>query len=161
MERVLSIISIVTFLLIFAFEQTTANPLEIEKKAEVYGKEWNGESIRRSIQLYEESAKLWLQTNQISKGTNNLREIVNLKILLSQPSEALKSLKKAQNIDNKEQNIFGIIENLFLEFQIELNLGNLDKSEKSSPAGTESGKTQRQQTKSNFDYLCRSLVLLP
>lgn len=125
-----------TFLLLvitihFVFAQQNDNKIaeQLNHKAESLSKQWDGESIRRSISLFEEAAKNWLKKNEPDKATNCLRETVKLQTILSDSDEALKILKTATNVDNANNNLFGKIENLVLEFFIQLDLGNLEKSE--------------------------------
>jgi CHAT domain-containing protein len=128
------LLSVLFFCMLFTLltdtfaENTNENETEIEKSAENLSQEWNGESIRHSVSLYQEVANDWLNKNEPNKATNCFREIIKLKVLLNEPNEALKIIETASKIDNKNNNLSGKIENLSLEFMIQLDLGNIEKS---------------------------------
>lgn len=112
--------------LVFA-EQPIEDIFEIEKRADKLSKEWNGESLRHSVLLYERAYNYWLNKNASNKASECLREIVRLKLKISQPNEALAELKKLKIID--KNNSVGKIENLSLESTIQLDLGETDRGE--------------------------------
>lgn len=107
-------------------EQTAAN---LEVQAGKAFREWNGNSIRQSVNLYSRAAEIWEKLNNKEKASDCFRQIAQSENLLGNNQQAFAALEKALEFDQSGENVDGKIKSSSLLSKLYLKIGNKMKSE--------------------------------
>ncbi len=100
---ILSILFLTAPILSFSQNLTDRNISGFERTAEDLSKEWNGESIRRSIDLFKNIVEFHLQSERFAKASKSLNRIAELEDILGNYEAAVLSLQRALEIENKNR----------------------------------------------------------
>ena len=103
---------------------------KIENEAVKSSKEWNGDAIRRSANLFLQAAEERKNAKQPHNATENLRKSVHLFLLLGDYQSGLIHLSKALKSDEENNYLEGKIKTLSLLSKLSLNSGKTDESKK-------------------------------
>ena len=109
--------------------QTNFSSDDLSRQAEIYAEKWSGESVRRSIGLYEELFKKYKSGGEFLKAERTLIEVARLFLLLEKYNDAESKLNEALKFDSKTDDEDCRAEILSLLSSIALRNGNLKKSE--------------------------------
>lgn len=107
-------------------EQTAIN---LEAQARKAFREWNGDSIRQSVNLYDQAAEIWEKLNNKEKAAECFRQIAQAENLLGNNQQSFAALEKALEFDSSGESIDGKIKTFSLLSKLYLKIGNKMKSE--------------------------------
>ncbi|MCD9189218.1 MAG: CHAT domain-containing protein [Pyrinomonadaceae bacterium] len=106
-------------------EQTALN---LESQAGRAFQDWNGSSMRRSVDLYRQAAEIWKEINDPRKASECFRRIAQAENLLGNNEAAFAEVKTALEIDQTSGNIDGKIKSLSSLSRLYLKIGNKKES---------------------------------
>ncbi len=102
---------------------------EIQSQAKFLSKQWNGEAIRRSIDLFIKAADHWEKLGNRKKAAQCLRDSAELGLLISDYEMVFALLEKALQIDVKTADIEGKSLTLSILSRASNQKGDVKKSE--------------------------------
>jgi CHAT domain-containing protein len=108
-------------------KDTERSAAETEQLAKVLSEQWSGDSFRRSIALFSETAKQQERLQIFSKASNNWREAAELELLLGNYQEARLNLKRALKIDASHNYPADKIKTLSILAIVSLKSGKIDR----------------------------------
>ena len=111
---------------ITAFETEPQQIIETENEALESSRKWSGQSYRRSIGLYLDSARKWSERQEYARASDCLRQAARLYFLLGDFQTSKLQIEKALEIDKKNNNSAGQAKSLSF-----LSLVYLEENERS------------------------------
>lgn len=118
------------FQTVSAFELSGDDVLKTENEARQLGRQWSGESVRRSVSLYTNASASREKLGDFRQSAKNLREAAKAAQLFSDYETSFALLNKALKIDEKINDTDGRIISLSLFSEVWLQKGDREKSEK-------------------------------
>lgn len=129
--------TIVLLLLIclpFSFTKAQTNEdikqtvLASEQSAKALSEQWSGDSFRRSVALFSETAKQWESLQNFPKASANWREAAELEFLLGNYQASRLHLKRALKIETSRDFSAGKVKTLSILAIVSLKTGKTDEA---------------------------------